>query len=62
MPLTPGTRLGPYEIVSAIGAGGMSARGYAEPWFDRLTMSGRESARPELVEGQFALGVGPQRQ
>src|SRR6266571_2573710 len=23
MPLTPGTRLGPYEVVSAIGAGGM---------------------------------------
>src|SRR5688572_18540114 len=23
MPLTPGTRFGPYEIVSAIGAGGM---------------------------------------
>ncbi len=23
MPLTPGTQLGPYEIVSAIGAGGM---------------------------------------
>jgi eukaryotic-like serine/threonine-protein kinase len=23
MPLGPGTRLGPYEIVSALGAGGM---------------------------------------
>jgi hypothetical protein len=23
MPLTPGTRLGPYEILSALGAGGM---------------------------------------
>ena len=23
MPLSPGTRLGPYEIVAAIGAGGM---------------------------------------
>ncbi len=23
MPLTPGTRLGPYEILEAIGAGGM---------------------------------------
>ena len=23
MPLTPGTRLGPYEIVSPLGAGGM---------------------------------------
>ena len=28
--LTAGTRLGPYEIVAAIGAGGMSACGYAE--------------------------------
>jgi hypothetical protein len=27
MAMTPGTRLGPYEIVSAIGAGG-SARGH----------------------------------
>ena len=27
MALTPGTRLGPYEIVSALGAGGMSACG-----------------------------------
>jgi len=23
MPLTPGTRLGPYEIIGALGAGGM---------------------------------------
>ena len=27
MPLYPGTRLGPYEVVAAIGAGGMSACG-----------------------------------
>jgi hypothetical protein len=31
MTLSVGTRLGPYEIVSSIGAGGMSACGYAEP-------------------------------
>jgi len=31
MSLSPGTRLGPYEIVGLIGAGGMSARGHAEP-------------------------------
>ena len=31
MALNVGTRLGPYEIVSAIGAGGMSACGHAEP-------------------------------
>jgi len=29
MPLSPGVRLGPYEIVNPIGAGGMSARGPA---------------------------------
>jgi hypothetical protein len=31
MPLTAGARLGPYEIVSALGVGGMSACGHAEP-------------------------------
>jgi hypothetical protein len=30
MALSPGTRLGPYEILSAIGAGGMSACGPAQ--------------------------------
>ena len=30
MSLDAGRRLGPYEIIRAIGAGGMSARGYAE--------------------------------
>ena len=31
MALSAGTCLGPYEILSAIGAGGMSACGHAEP-------------------------------
>lgn len=31
MALTVGTRLGTYEIINALGAGGMSACGYAEP-------------------------------
>jgi len=31
MPLSTGARFGPYEIVAAIGAGGMSACGHAEP-------------------------------
>ena len=30
MALSVGTRLGPYEVVALIGAGGMSACGYAE--------------------------------
>ncbi len=29
MSLEPGTNLGPYEIISALGAGGMSACGHA---------------------------------
>ena len=29
MSLSPGTRLGPYEVLSAIGAGGMGACGQA---------------------------------
>jgi len=29
MPLTPGTHLGPYEIVAPLGAGGMGACGPA---------------------------------
>ena len=44
MPLTTGTRLGPYEVVAAIGAGGMGACGRGE--------------RATRVEPQRA-GVGP---
>jgi hypothetical protein len=53
MTLAAGTRLGPYEILAAIGAGDMSACGYAEP---RTWESEAKHQR------QFALGVGPQRQ
>jgi hypothetical protein len=28
MPLAPGTRIGPYEVLAAIGAGGMGACGH----------------------------------
>ena len=52
MPLTIGTRLGPYEIVAPLGAGG-SASGRAEP---------RTSESEARRQRQFALGVGPQRQ
>jgi hypothetical protein len=31
MPLSIGTRLGPYEIAGFVGAGGMGARGHTEP-------------------------------
>ena len=48
MPLTSGTRLGSYEVISALGAGGMSACG---PRAERVGEPRRASA----------LGVGPQR-
>jgi hypothetical protein len=47
MPLTAGTKLGPYEILSLLGAGGMSACGHAAP--------------PRRISDRAALGVGPQR-
>ena len=46
MPLTAGSRLGPYDIVGAIGAGGMSACGRGER---------AQRAEPQRV------GVGPAR-
>ena len=50
MALSIGTRLGSYEIVSAIGAGGMSACGHA-------------SLRPEMPRGSISVssrwGWGP---
>jgi hypothetical protein len=50
MSLSAGTRVGPYEILSALGAGGMS--GYAEP---------RTSKSEARHQRKVALGVGPQR-
>ena len=47
MPLSAGTHLGPYEIISALGAGGMSACGRSE-----------RAKRVELPR----VGVGPHAQ
>jgi hypothetical protein len=52
MALTAGARLGPYEIVGALGAGGMSACGHAEP---RMSTSEARHRRKN------AAGVGPRR-
>jgi hypothetical protein len=53
MALSAGTRIGPYEISTAIDVGGLSACGHPSA---RTWRSEREDRR------QFALGVGPQRQ
>src|SRR6058998_1513732 len=52
MPLTPGTRLGPYEILSALGAGGMG-----QVYKARDTRLDRTVAIKILPE---ALGADPQ--
>jgi serine/threonine-protein kinase len=49
MPLGPGTRVGPYEIVSAIGAGGMG-----EVYRARDTKLGRDVAL-KVIPDTFAL-------
>jgi hypothetical protein len=53
MPLIAGAHLGPYEIVGALGAGGMGACGHAEP---------RTSKSEARHHRKNARGVGPQRQ
>ena len=51
MPLSAGARIGPYEIVGWLGAGGMSACGHAEP----------RTSGSEARHRRQAAGVGPQR-
>ena len=46
-----GTRLGPYEILSALGAGEMSARGYAEG----ISVSSRWGWGPSASEKTLIL-------
>ena len=49
MALTTGARLGPYEILSALGAGGMSASGHVEP---------RTCESEARRQREFAAGAG----
>ena len=55
MPLANGTRLGIYEIVALLGAGGMSARGYAalaamRSRQRRISVSSRRGWGPGAIE------------
>jgi hypothetical protein len=45
MPLSPLTRLGPYEIIAAIGAGGMG-----EVYSARVSSASRASGAPPRVQ------------
>ena len=51
MPLTTGSRLGSYEILSLLGAGGMSACGYA----GGISVSSRRGWGPAASERILTL-------
>ena len=52
MSLINGARLGPYEILAPLGAGGMGASGHVEP---------RTCESEARRQREFAAGVGPRR-
>lgn len=69
MPLTPGTRLGPYEILSPLGAGGMAHAHAAEPDGGDLEalpseLAARECGHARIVrhEPRRSYFQGPDRQ
>ena len=59
MPLTTGARLGPYEILSALGAGGMSACGHAEREAPMPSASISEGSRRGWGPGASAKKLTP---
>jgi hypothetical protein len=59
MPLTEGTRLGSYAILSAIGAGGMGACGRGEPDNRRLVLFGPTATRRREATYRTSEGGAP---
>ena len=49
MPLTIGARLGAYEILGALGAGAMSARGHAEAGAEASSLERAGGGAPARV-------------
>ena len=56
MPLSPGTRLGPYEVIASLGAGGMG-----EVHLARDTRLDRKVAIKVLLPGRVGHGASHER-